>query len=273
MNNNIYALIDAFQPQAVHVPIDKCKLQATALSLFDALFPVCAELDVNKIRQALKESATTLSENIAKLTDQSFAEEVTTNFFQKFDDIRNLLYKDAQAYLRHDPAAKSLEEVIITYPGFFALAIHRIAHTLYMLGVPLIPRLFSEYAHSKVGIDIHPGASIGKNLFLDHGTGIVIGETTEIGDNVKIYQGVTLGALYLKKNLSNIKRHPTVEDKVIIYANATILGGETVIGHDSTIGGGAWLTQSVIPYSLVYNKVDVKVKTVKGFNEPTNYSI
>jgi serine O-acetyltransferase len=133
--------------------------------------------------------------------------------------------------------------------------------------------LFSEVAHAKVGIDIHPGASIGKNLFMDHGTGIVIGETAVIGNNVKIYQGVTLGALYLEKNLSDVKRHPTVEDNVVIYSNATILGGETVIGHDSVIGGGAWLTHSVIPYSLVYNKVDVKVKTVKGFVEPDNYVI
>ena len=187
--------------------------------------------------------------------------------------MRERLYKDAACYLRNDPAAKSLEEVIISYPGFFALSIHRIAHELYTLGVPLIPRIFSEYAHSKVGIDIHPGATIGKNLFMDHGTGIVIGETTEIGNNVKIYQGVTLGAIYLEKKLSEVKRHPTVEDNVVIYSGATILGGSTVIGHDSTIGGGAWLTHSVIPYSLVYNKVDVKVKTVKGFEEPINYSI
>lgn len=163
--------------------------------------------------------------------------------------------------------------MIIAYPGFFALSIYRMAHELHQLNVPLIPRLFSEYAHSKVGIDIHPGAKIGKNLFLDHGTGIVIGETAEIGDNVKIYQGVTLGALYVEKKLSDVKRHPTVEDNVVIYANATILGGDTVIGHDSTIGGGAWLTQSVIPYSLVYNSVDVKIRTVKNFIQPLDFTI
>ena len=160
--------------------------------------------------------------------------------------------------MRFDPAAKSLEEVIITYPGFHALCMHRIAHELHLLGLPLFARLFSEHAHSKVGIDIHPAAKVGKNLFMDHGTGIVIGETAEIGDNVKIYQGVTLGALYVEKKLSDVKRHPTVEDNVVIYANATILGGNTVIGHDSSIGGGAWLTRSVIPYSVVTNPVDVK---------------
>ena len=162
---------------------------------------------------------------------------------------------------------------MITYPGFYALCAHRIAHALYQLGLPLISRLFSEYAHAKVGIDIHPAARIGKNFFMDHGTGIVIGETAEIGDNVKIYQGVTLGALYVEKKLSDMKRHPTVEDNVVIYANATILGGDTVIGHDSVIGGGSWLTQSVIPYSLVYNSVDVKIRTVRNFDEPNNFVI
>lgn len=273
MNKNTDELIDAFQPQAVRIPIDKCRLQETGLSFFDAMFPVCSELDVCKIQNMLKESAAILNESIAELTDQAFADEATEKFFAKLPDMRDRLYRDSHSYLRNDPAAKSLEEVIITYPGFFALAVHRIAHELHLLNVPLVPRLFSEYAHSKVGIDIHPAAKIGKNLFMDHATGIVIGETTEIGNNVKIYQGVTLGALYLEKTLSDVKRHPTVEDNVIIYSGATILGGDTVIGHDSTIGGGAWLTHSVIPYSLVYNKVDVKVKTVKGFNEPNNYSI
>ena len=219
------------------------------------------------------DAAIKLHANIARLIGNPEAEEKTEAFFSRLSGVRERLYKDAACYLRNDPAAKSIEEVIISYPGFFALSIHRIAHELYTLGVPLIPRIFSEYAHSKVGIDIHPGATIGKNLFMDHGTGIVIGETTEIGNNVKIYQGVTLGAIYLEKKLSEVKRHPTVEDNVVIYSGATILGGSTVIGHDSTIGGGAWLTHSVIPYSLVYNKVDVKVKTVKGFEEPINYSI
>ena len=131
----------------------------------------------------------------------------------------------------------------------------------------------TEYAHSQTGIDINAGAVIGEYFFIDHGTGVVIGETTVIGNNVKLYQGVTLGALYVEKKLSNVKRHPTVEDDVVIYANATILGGETVIGHNSTIGGGAWLTQSVIPFSLVYNSVDVKIRTVKDFVHPHDFVI
>ena len=273
MNKNTFELIDKFQPHAIRIPIDKCKLEETVMSLFDVMFPVCSELDACKIQDILKNAAGVLCENITRLTDAAFAEDVTETFFNRFTELRDRLYKDANSYLQNDPAARSLEEVIITYPGFFALSIYRMAHELYILKVRLIPRLFSEYAHAKVGIDIHPGAKIGKRLFLDHATGIVIGETSEIGDNVKIYQGVTLGALYLEKNLTNVKRHPTVEDNVIIYSGATILGGDTVIGHDSTIGGGAWLTQSVIPFSLVYNKVDVKVKTVRGFSERDNYVI
>ena len=273
MNKNIQKLIYEFQPQAVHIPVEKCRLEETVDLLFNAMFPVCAEPDVNHIRKMLGKAANTLLKNITNLSDRDFAESAAAIFFEKFPQLRDRLYEDAHCYLQNDPAARSLEEVILAYPGFFALSVHRMAHELHVLDVPLIPRLFSEYAHAKVGIDIHPGAKIGKNLFMDHGTGIVIGETTEIGDNVKIYQGVTLGALYLEKKLSGVKRHPTVEDNVVIYSNATILGGETVIGHDSTIGGGAWVTQSVIPYSLVYNAVDVKVKTVKNFVPPNDFVI
>lgn len=273
MNTNIYEKIDAFVPQAIRIPINKCDLEEALLSLFNSMFPVCSELDVCKLQDKLKKSAEILYENVENLTDKNFAEEAIAKFFEKLPVLRHRLYKDANCYLQNDPAAKSLEEVIITYPGFFALVVHRIAHELHSLNVPLIPRLFSEFAHARVGIDIHPAARIGKNLFMDHGTGIVIGETTDIGDNVKIYQGVTLGALYLEKKLSDVKRHPTVEDNVVIYSNATILGGDTVIGHDSVIGGGAWLTQSVIPFSLVYNKVDVKIRTVKDFVQPLDFSI
>lgn len=273
MLQKIFELIDDFSPQPIKIPLDKSELETIARSLFTWMFPVCDELKMINVRSGLMDAAIKLHANIARLIGNPQAEEKTEAFFSRLSGVRERLYKDAACYLRNDPAAKSLEEVIIAYPGFFALSIHRIAHELYTLGIPLIPRIFSEYAHSKVGIDIHPGATIGKNLFMDHGTGIVIGETTEIGNNVKIYQGVTLGAIYLEKKLSEVKRHPTVEDNVIIYSGATILGGSTVIGHDSTIGGGAWLTHSVMPYSLVYNKVDVKVKTVKGFEEPINYSI
>ena len=273
MINKTFELIDKFQPLPVQIPIDKCKLEEVIETLFSQMFPVCERIDMCDIHEKLKDCALALSINIAKLKDQDFADKAVYEFFKRFPYIQNLLYEDAKCYLKNDPAAKSLEEVIIAYPGFFALSVHRIAHALHLLEVPLIPRLFSEYAHAKVGIDIHPAAKIGKNLFLDHGTGIVIGETSEIGDNVKIYQGVTLGALYVEKKLSNVKRHPTVEDSVVIYSNATILGGETVIGHNSTIGGGAWLTQSVIPYSLVYNSVDVKIRTVKNFLQPIDFTI
>jgi serine O-acetyltransferase len=237
------------------------------------MFPVCECKNSTSFRDGLIVAIEKLHRNIESVKDTETADQIIESFLESLPAIHQRLYEDAHSYLQSDPAAKSLEEVILTYPGFFALSIHRIAHKLHELGVPLIARHFSEYAHSKVGIDIHPAAKIGKNLFMDHGTGIVIGETTEIGDNVKIYQGVTLGALFVEKKLSDIKRHPTVEDNVVIYANATILGGKTVIGHNSTIGGGSWLTQSVIPYSLVYNSVDVKIRTVKSFVEPHDFVI
>jgi serine O-acetyltransferase len=155
-----------------------------------------------------------------------------------------------------DPAAYSKEEVIITYPGFYAVCIYRFAHALHALKIPLLPRLMSEYAHEKTGIDIHPGAHIEESFFIDHGTGVVIGETAIIGRNVKIYQGVTLGALSVKKKMQSIKRHPTIESDVVIYANSIILGGETVVGRGSVIGGNVWLTQSVPAASVVFNKLE-----------------
>ena len=151
-----------------------------------------------------------------------------------------------------DPAAKSESEVVRTYPGFYAIAAYRLAHELHLLGVEGIPRVITEFAHSKTGIDIHPAAKIGEHFCIDHGTGVVIGETTIIGNHVKIYQGVTLGALSVDKSDAEKKRHPTIEDRVVIYAGATILGGETTIGHDSIIGGNVWLTQSVPPQSKIY---------------------
>lgn len=158
---------------------------------------------------------------------------------------------DAQALKDGDPAAHSIHDIVITYPGLYAIASHRIANRFYKMEIPLFPRLISEYSHRLTGVDINPGANIGKSFFLDHATGVVIGETAIIGDNVKIYQGVTLGALKVNKGQKNVKRHPTIEDNVTIYANATILGGDTVIGHDSLIGGNVWLTSSVIPKSRV----------------------
>jgi serine O-acetyltransferase len=170
---------------------------------------------------------------------------VVDEFFEELPNIRVILAKDLEAAVRGDPAAKSADEVILSYPGFQAITIHRIAHFFYTRQIPLIPRMMSELIHTRTGIDIHPGAQIGEYFFIDHGTGIVIGETTVIGKNVKLYQGVTLGALSVKKDESGRKRHPTIEDDVTIYANATILGGETVIGRGSVIGGSAWITKSV----------------------------
>lgn len=177
-------------------------------------------------------------------------------FFDAFEDIATKLDADVNAAYNGDPAAYSREEIIITYPGFYAVCIYRLAHALHELNVPLLPRLMSEYAHEKTGIDIHPGARIEESFFIDHGTGVVIGETSIIGKNVKIYQGVTLGALSVKKKLQSIKRHPTIESDVVIYANSSILGGETVIGQGSIIGGNVWLTQSVPAGSVVFNKLE-----------------
>lgn len=167
-------------------------------------------------------------------------------------DIFRALSEDADAILAGDPAARSRTEVISTYPGFYALAVHRIAHRLCRLGVPLVPRILSEIAHRETGIEIHPGAFIGRRFCIDHGTGVVIGETVEIGDDVKMYQGVTLGALSVRKDMARTKRHPTISDRVVIYAGATILGGDTVIGEDSIIGGNTWIVKSVPAGSRIY---------------------
>ncbi|MFD0861915.1 serine O-acetyltransferase EpsC [Sungkyunkwania multivorans] len=182
-------------------------------------------------------------------------------YLETLPEILKKLNLDANAISRSDPAAKSIEEVYLSYPGFFAIAIYRLAHELYKIGLPLIPRLMTEFAHHRTGVDINPGAQIGESFFIDHATGVVIGETTVIKNNVKIYQGVTLGALYVAKELENIKRHPTVEDNVTIYANATILGGDTIIGANSIIGGNAWLISSVPANSIVTHHPEVKIKT------------
>ncbi len=181
------------------------------------------------------------------------SEEITEKFMMKLPDIRALIETDVQAFFDGDPASYNHSEIILCYPGLRAIVTARLAHELFVLGVPLIPRMMTEYAHSRTGIDIHPGATIGKYFFIDHGTGIVIGETTIIGDYVKIYQGVTIGALSTRggQSLRGKKRHPTIEDRVTIYAGASILGGETVIGHDAVIGSNAFITSSVEPESRV----------------------
>ena len=190
-------------------------------------------------------------------------EEVTERFFAALPEIYRKIWMDARAIDEGDPAAESIDEVISAYPGFFAIYTQRIAHELHRLGVPILPRILTEYAHVRTGIDIHPGAQIGDSFCIDHGTGIVIGETTIIGNNVKIYQGVSLGALSVAKDMAKSKRHPTVEDNVVIYSSAVILGGNTVVGHDSVIGGNVWLTESVPPHSIVYHKSDIKVRSRK----------
>ncbi|HOA90416.1 MAG: serine O-acetyltransferase EpsC [Bacillota bacterium] len=180
-------------------------------------------------------------------------------------EIKRLLDLDAEAAYKGDPAARNIDEVILAYPGFYAIFVHRVAHEFRKLGLDLMARIMSEYAHSKTGIDIHPGATIGESFFIDHGTGVVIGETTEIGKNVKIYQGVTLGALSFPKDhdgniIKGQKRHPTIEDNVTIYAGATILGGNTVIGEGAVIGGNVWITESVPPHYKVVNRPIIEKK-------------
>lgn len=192
---------------------------------------------------------------------QGESQRIAVEFLKKIPKIREYIETDVSAAFDGDPAAYNKEEIVVTYPGFYAIMVYRVAHELHVLNVPLIPRIMTEHAHSLTGIDIHPGAQIGKYFFIDHGTGIVIGETTIIGDNVKIYQGVTLGALSTRggQMLKNVKRHPTIEDNVTIYSGATILGGETIIGKDVVIGGNTFITSSV----LEGTKVSVKQPELK----------
>lgn len=213
--------------------------------------------EVEKEFDSLKSHLSTLVYDVNH--DGTESQRITDQFFAVLPQVYDSLQKDAESIAKHDPAATSAEEVVVAYPGFYAIAVYRLSHELYKLKLKSLPRLFTEYAHSKTGIDIHPGASIGEGFFIDHGTGIVIGETSVIGNNVKIYQGVTIGALLLTKETNKSKRHPSIEDDVIIYAGATILGGDTVIGHGSTIGGNVWLTSSVPSGSFVYQKNEVGV--------------
>jgi serine O-acetyltransferase len=184
-------------------------------------------------------------------------------FLIQLPEIKKNIQLDAKATEKNDPACKSLEEIYLAYPGFHAIAIYRLSHELFKLNLPVVSRMMSEYIHGITGIDIHPGATIGKSFFIDHGTGIVIGETSIIKNNVKIYQGVTLGGLSIKKSLAQTKRHPTIEDNVTIYANATILGGDIVIGAKSIIGANVWITQSIPENSLVTYQSEIKIRTRK----------
>jgi serine O-acetyltransferase len=187
---------------------------------------------------------------------EAVAQQKSAEFLRRLPDLRHRLELDVEAAYEGDPAAKSIPEIIFCYPGVEAVTVYRLAHELLLLGVPLIPRIMTECAHCKTGIDIHPGARIGASFFIDHGTGVVIGETCDIGEHVKLYQGVTLGALSFPRDaagnvIRGMKRHPTLEDDVVVYANATILGGGTVIGHHASIGSSVWLTHSVAPYTVV----------------------
>jgi serine O-acetyltransferase len=260
------ALIDQLieERRKHHVPSQLRPLaQQFVQQALGVLFPhfaptvVCSEDGVREDLIQLEESLGRLERGIATL-HEAMPERLVERFFGSLAEVHRRLSDDAQAIFEGDPAAKSVDEVLLTYPGFFAIAVFRIANLLHRLGMPLLPRLLTEVAHEKTGIDIHPGATIGRRFCIDHGTGIVIGETTHIGDGVKLYQGVTLGALTVEKGLADAKRHPTIGDEVVIYAGATILGGQTNVGHHSIIAGNAFVTASVPSNSVVTRKNDVR---------------
>ena len=241
--------------------------------LLKLLFPELADRRYRHEREFSQHYADTRLELFAILETleadlQQSPETIEAAFMDRLPSVHALLLKDAAAILAGDPAAVSQTEVIRTYPGFFAIAVYRLAHEFYLLGIPLIPRILTEHAHNQTGIDIHPGARIGERFCIDHGTGVVIGETVEIGNDVKLDQGVTLGALSVRKEMAQTKRHPTIEDRVVIYSGATILGGDTVIGHDSMIGGNTWITESIPPFSrLYYQTTDFHAMGEKPFNQ------
>jgi serine O-acetyltransferase len=246
-------------------------------SLLDTLFPQVAEqtyATTGEVRDALDASAADLRALLRPLESEiEDPGRIATAFFGSLPEIHRQLMIDATAIERGDPAAESVDEVILAYPGFLAIAVYRIAHRFSELGVPILPRVLTEWAHERTGIDIHPGATLGHPVVIDHGTGIVVGETAIIGNNVKLYQGVTLGALSVTKSLASTKRHPTIEDDVVIYANATILGGETVIGRGSVIGGNVWLTSSIPPDSIVYQRSEVHVRQGRADFEAPDFVI
>ncbi|WP_018675633.1 serine O-acetyltransferase EpsC [Riemerella columbina] len=238
--------------------------------LFQTQPTKCGEQEIIHNYEKLKDDFC----QIVCFIDAEKAEQITHEIFEKkIPEIFEQLTEDAHFFLESDPAAYSLREIQLTYPGFFAIAVYRLSHLLYQWEVPILPRMFSEYAHSKTGIDIHPGAKIGVPFFIDHGTGIVVGETTIIGDRVKMYQGVTLGALWVSKEKAHSKRHPTIEDEVVIYSGATILGGDTTIGRRCVIGGNAWIVKSVEPLSKVFHKGQIVIKESETEHQPINFII
>jgi len=227
-------------------------------TLFYTLFDINTDVEIH-----LNQLETQFDElvNLACWETEKPCKKVWQNYVAELPLILEKLNLDAEAILSCDPASLSIQEVYMAYPGFYAIAIYRLANVLYNEGFPLVPRLMTEYAHRQTGVDINPGATIGASFFIDHATGVVIGETAIIKDHVKLYQGVTLGALFVDKSLQKTKRHPTIESNVTIYANATILGGETVIGENTVIGGNAWVTNSVPANSTVYHTPEIKIKT------------
>lgn len=244
-------------------------------SFFEWMFLGAADLHT---REDYAEKGVLLKQELIRLLEKVTSAEnalvAGEKFFGSVSVLYNELWEDLEALFSTDPAALTRTDIIVSYPGFFAVSAYRISHLLWEYNIPVVPRLVSEYAHSRTGIDIHPGAKIGSHFVIDHGTGIVIGETSIIGNNVKIYQGVTLGAVNVHKDKADVKRHPTVEDDVTIYANATILGGNTVIGKGAVIGGNVWITASIPPFALVYHKGEMIIKeTGSPAMAPINFVI
>jgi serine O-acetyltransferase len=250
---------------------DKKDVEKTIKSIFRFLFPSTNSYSDTGNDISLSHARILLVGLLIGLTDKK--EETADAFFENLEDIQKTLLKDGEFILESDPAATQLLEVMAIYPGFLAIFCYRIANALAKLRVPLLPRMITEYSHKVTGIDIHPHAEIGCPFAIDHGTGIVIGETAILGNNVKIYQGVTLGALSVDKSKASKKRHPTIEDNVVLYSGCTILGGETVVGRNSVIGGNVWLTESIAPFSVVYHKSEIVVRNQNGFKEPLNFII
>ncbi|ATP56470.1 serine acetyltransferase [Pedobacter ginsengisoli] len=267
MNEEFYLHIYKKQLEIEAVPSNH-EVAEWAMNLMNLLYPerlTSPDYSINEIKRLFLKQEKELVRilNGTKACEHCNNEAKAKKIFESIPELYRRMNTDLSAILQGDPAAKSEFEIIRSYPGFLAIAIYRIAHALLQAEIPIVPRILTEYAHSITGIDIHPGAVIGEYLYIDHGTGLVIGETTVIGNYVKMYQGVTLGALSVEKYMEGIKRHPTIEDHVIIYSGATILGGDTVIGHDCIIGGNVWLTKSVPPHSTVYHQSAVKVIETK----------
>lgn len=270
MNEDFFQQLFSRQQKKEIIPSNEI-IASWASHLISLLFPeqsMCSYSSPKEIEDEYKK----LEEDLLNILNATRAcrncnnEQIAKEFFENVPELYRILNTDIYSLIHGDPAARVEFEVIRAYPGFYALCFYRLAHELLRLHVPLLPRILTEHAHSKTGIDIHPAAEIGEHFFIDHGTGIVIGETAIIGNHVKLYQGVTLGALSVDKSMALTKRHPTVEDYVVIYSGATILGGDTVIGHHSVIGGNVWLTKSVPPGTLIYHNPELTVLEGKIVN-------